>query len=282
MKAAIEVLTKAESLFYEGREIANEFEDTLDGAVGQLYRKAVPFALRVLESRPWEESDYREYKDHNPYQSLRNFLRASFMDPEHSRSFAGMQAAIVATIIERGWGIQAVSNIPFKSLWRISSNIKYLNAASQDKILEVARTQSTRFVEAEIASARRNHHVEPNREKLIAGSQTAIESINDYVKEARKQGDKRPPGDIISDAVANTQFDYSIANKAVEEKTLTSKRVAFLLKIMRYLYPQLRGASDMQVFEHIALSWVPALAEQLPTQFENQMRELSFTIQREE
>src|SRR5688572_16402147 len=96
-----ELLSPWQTLFYEGRELGARFEADLTDCKNRFLQEAKPFVEKVMQLRPWESPEFKEFNHPDPQRALKKFVQAAFRDPEKSNVNAMQHANVALMVIKR-------------------------------------------------------------------------------------------------------------------------------------------------------------------------------------
>lgn len=259
-----ELLSPAETLFQEGREIGAQLDSKLHTAVDEFYKRALPFAAKVSKDKPWLDEKYKEYADVDTRNALLKFLRASFSDK--SEGTAAQQASVLAMMVDYGFGVDKVIGAPFKHLSRLASNIRYLDKTQAESMLQLASAKTPyREYEAALMTAKEGKAYEPKKDKLISGSKSAISVIDSAMDVAKAAGDMRPQGEIIADMLG--EAIYTGSNPVGHMLSVEANKL--FCDLWRYLNPSCISMSDMEIIADITMRVMKQYEEEMTEDIKN-------------
>jgi len=255
MNKETELLTPAQTLYNQGRQIGRQLEERLQRTIQRFYRDAIPFAYTVKEQRPWISAEFSKLADAaDPNISLLNFLKTAFAGGgDVSEKTASQQANIVSMVVIDNLQYQDIEEIPFRYLLKMSYAVRQITKRDRLKLLSQVKTcQNIKQFEALVDSLKRKYAVEPRSLKTIEGSQSAIKSIETYSQVTQAMGDKRTEGEKLGDlttAFMATEPDIALSS-------WSGRVIAGYCKFMRRKYPSIKGYSDTQILgDAIYIMW---------------------------
>lgn len=253
-----EILSQAQSLYYQGRSIGRKLEGGLQNALLDFYSDALPFAERVQEVRPWLEKEYQHLNDPDPERAFLKFLRASFTETMESMVYH--QSVIVCMMLKRGWTISTIEGIGLKRLWRISNTIKELNSEDQQKLLNAAKELPYREFDAVAKSLKRGIHYEPIRDKMISAPKSAMKELDKFLEACKDQGDTRMQGEILADTVSGVMIEDKEFSGVIKEAAI----IALLCDIMRFFHRDMTDIPNISIMAEIAKEMIRGYIPELP------------------
>jgi hypothetical protein len=234
-----EVLPPALALFREGKEIGSALEHNLRKTIADFYDKALPFAQTVADQKPWYDPDYAHYDGGEPSKSLYLFLKGSFAAGS-SNMTAGQQARLIAVAVDRGWTLAQLHQLNFKEGLEIARVVHEIPGADADRLLEFAATHGYNDVKAECYRAKHGVHIEPNKDKTITASSSAIAVLDDFDEKTKANGDTRPLGEKLSDFVGESMMATPNFDQRHAAVWLHSMNIA----VWKHLHPEIKDIED--------------------------------------
>lgn len=216
-----ELLTPAQEIFNEGVQLASTFESAIQNSIDDFYRNSIPFAYKCQEQKPWKSREYGYLDSMDPNDSLLRFLRASF-GFKSSQKTAQQQATVLGMIVKDGLTYEDVAGIWFRYLLKMAYAVGQVSRDVRLQLLQSARTcKNIQEFEAIVESAKQNVNIEPKKTKLLQGSRSAIDKLNEFADATKKLGDNRPEAEKLADfagAALYTELDFAV--DAISKRTL--------------------------------------------------------------
>jgi hypothetical protein len=252
-----ELLSDSQVLYYEGAKIGQTLEGELKTALLSFYTRALPFAEKVKEVRPWLTPEYSHLKDADPDRAFLKFLRSSFSNDIENMAYN--QAIIVKMMLDHGWNADTIKGIGIKRLWRISNVIKDINTADRQSLLEAAREVPYREFDAYVKSLKHGYHIEPLKDKLITGPKSAMNQMDQYLDACKSLGDDRMQGEILADTVGGIMISDS--EKEFKEVVKETEIIGLLCETMRCFHKEMKELSNTQIIAELCREMLHGFAE---------------------
>ena len=231
-----------QALFERGVRLGDSLENGLMSTIDRFYAAAKPYAEEVLRQRPWLHPEFNLYYNSDPQVALLLFLRGAFSGNSYKVAFN--QANVVWMLVVDDIPVSDVIGIQFNCLLKLSHTVHKIPKEYRRELLLAARDcRNVLDFYARVESALTGVHHEPKQTKLLTGSASAINAINEYETITREAGDKRPQAEKFGELATVA----TITEEAAQEINWQARAVALTCLVIREQDTALNGYTDTEI-----------------------------------